>query len=831
MSVPFAFAFANAASGSSTYTASVTTSTAAGDTLTVAVTANAAASGPLTVADSKGNTYYLLKTVIVAGTVLSVFESMGVTAALVSGTDTVTATMAGTGSAVNIIGIDQPGQWSPDMTAIGFASGTSGTSQSAVTGALEFAGETVLAFELVGSVTPTWQSPAVLLKQESGSGAGFGSAAYVTASGTSPVTVTSTTASSAPVWAVIAVPFYRGSPTAYLAARNGFPADTTAVNHVAQIGQFLASHGITPVYQGVRTWTVAQNSAAFVTWFAWKSQNVTGWLTANDADQPFVLPGGQTAIGRIAVPVQAFGNGADLKVTLYPDNGSGNPLIASPLASTILPAAHIATLGVMGSLASAGPLAVSRYNTCYLGASATIPWSQPAVTSGGAGNFATPVTSGNWTLFIGGTDNSGTNAIAVVTAVQYLGGGTVSGAIPQPPLPQATTTTCAAATADTVIVAGGFAGSTAFTNVWTASWDPSTGTLGAWSAQQALPQACINGGMATWTDSSGNEYVYVAAGATATGGATTASPNSWYASVVNGQVTAWTAGPALPVGLYRPFMAVVGDWLIVAGGVNPAGTTQSATWYAQIGSGGVPGPWQAGPALPQPAFTDIPGWNLIATDSAMILASGAVTGGGGSDYAQVLAVSPDGPAPAWQLQIYAFEVFGQYQVAAYPAGDGSWEAVGFQLTSYASAALTPVPLASIPLPASGLTPGNTYHVLFHQLGGDQTNNYLQIGAMAAAPSLEILTAVSGSGGPWTALTSEAIAMDVYDQSPGGQPWHLWQDSGAGITTLVEGAAAGQLLGAAESAAFPSGSPEPVLASVTQVTYGSTGLPSGTVQLA
>ena len=594
---------------------------------------------------------------------------------------------------------------------------------------------------------------------------------------------------------------------AYQAARNGFPGDSTAVNRAAQIGQFLASHGVKPVYQGNRVWTVAAAGSTTPTDFYWLNQaaiagGAPGWLPEYDVDQPFIAPSGMTAIGRVAVAVQAAGNGADLQVTLYPDNGSGDPNLASPLASTVIPASHITQLSAAGSLASAGPLQASRYNTCYLGPGTSTPWTQPAVSLNGAGDYATPVTSGNWTVFIGGYDPTATAAVATVAAAQYLGAGSLSGAVSMPSLPQAAWYVLTAATADTLIAAGGTTTAGAVTNTWTASWDPSTGTVGSWSAQQALPAKNVSGAMTAWTDASGNEYAYVIGGSTSVTADATASV--WQASVSNGQITAWTAGPPLPQPLIFPYAAVVGDWLIVAGGQNTSGTVQAATWYAQIGSGGVPGPWQAGPALPQAVFANGPGWNLAVTDSAMIIVSGVAPGSIASTAAQALAVSPDGPAPAWQLQDAGLGVFGGYQVAAYPSGfPGQWEAFGFQAASYASATLYPVPLVSVPLPVTGLTPTDTYHLVFHQASGDALNNYLQLGEMSSAtPPGPWLYSTAGSGGPWSSHASHAVAVDIYDQTPGGPPWHLWQDSGARITTLVNGSASGLLLGVAETAALP-----------------------------
>lgn len=611
------------------------------------------------------------------------------------------------------------------------------------------------------------------------------------------------------------------APT-WQAARNGLTGDAEAVNQAAQVSQFLAAHGVIPVYAGNRVWTVATTTGGVGMPFDWIES-----LPGFDDDQPVILPGGVTAIGRVEVAVQAVGAGADLQVTLYPDT-AGAPNTGSPLASTIVPAAHIAALGAAGSLATAGPLATSQSNTVLSGPSVTVAWTQPAVSANGSGTFATPVTAGNWTVFLGGFDATAVAAITSVSGVQYLGGGTVSGAVTLPALPQAAWFILGAATPDTMVAAGGTNTVGGLASVWTAPWDPVAGTLGAWSGQQALPAANVSGAMASW-----GQVVYVAGGA-ADGTTAHATAAVWYATVSGGQITAWTAGIPLPQPLLKPYLAVVGNWLIVAGGQNTAGTAQSATWYAAIGSTGVPGPWQAGPALPEPVYDFGPSWNLLVTDSAVTIVAGPTTGGTGVSVTQVLAVSPDGPGDEWQLQDFSLAAAFEFQAAAYPTGTaGQWEAFAFLLTSYASVTMYPVPMISVPLPATGLTPGNTYHVVLHQVGGDTTNNYVLTGEIGATtPPAPWQFSTRGSGGPWTTKPNRALMLNVYDQTPGGGPLHLWEDSGARVTSLVRAGSGSQLLGVLEATQFPSGAPEAVIGPVTQVNWDGSGTrPTGTVQLA
>lgn len=608
-----------------------------------------------------------------------------------------------------------------------------------------------------------------------------------------------------------------GSPV-WSAARAGLSGDESAVNWASQVSQFLSTHGIVPVYTGNRIWTVAQPVASVTTAFAWLDSTTAGWLPDANVSQPFALPSGVTAVGRVQVPVQASGSGADLQVTLCPDNGSGSPLLSSPLASVTVPAEHITALSANGSLPAAGPLATSRFNTAFLGPLGTGPWAQPAVNANGAGSYATPATSGGFTALIGGYDSIANTAISYVAVIASQGT-SISGGATQPALPQATLYECATITTDSVVVAGGQSPAVPYASVWTAPWDPGTGTIGAWSGQQALPTTLVYGAMV-----SKGTTVYVIGGTT-TGAASGAVSSAWTATAASGQVTAWTAGPPLPVKLQQAYAAVIGSWLVVAGGVNTAGTALASTWYSAINADGSLAGWQQGAPMPFAAYAFGPGWNQVSTDSALAVIAGTPA----SPYTQVLSVSPDGPAPAWQLQNWGGTTYGEFQCAAYPAaGPGQWQVFGLHLAGYDAATLYPVPLLSVPLPVSGLTPGATYHVVMRQTGGSAVNS-LQAGAMTSGAGAGWLWQPR-AGGAWTPHTGQQVALNVFDQTPGGSPLHLVQDSGAGVTTLAWQGSTGLLNGILESAVFPPGSPEAVLASAVQVTYGADGIPAGLVQL-
>ena len=596
---------------------------------------------------------------------------------------------------------------------------------------------------------------------------------------------------------------------AWLAARCGLPGDPAAVNEPSQAAQFLAAHAITPVYAGAQI-IAAGGFANF------GGPDVIS-LAVSDVDQPFTMPGGATAIGRVTLPLSPVGNGADVTVSLCANSG-GSP--GAVIASTRVPASCLAQLAAPNGFAAGGPLATAQSNQMLFGQAVNVPWAQPAVSLNGSGTYAAPVTSGSYTILLGGYDSTASAAVGTVATIASLGGGAVSGPVPQPSVPQGAYFAMAAATADTVIFAGGTTLTSHYANVWTASWDPATGTVGAWTAQAALPAANVGGGMATW-----GSFAYVAGGDTASSSATSVT-SVWYASAVNGQIQSWTAGPALPQALSNLYAAAVNGWLIVAGGQNTSGTAQTAVWYSAIKADGSLGGWQPGPPLPTPAYALAPGWNLAVTDSAIAIVSGLTTGGAGSFFSQTLTVTPDGPAPAWQ----SMDVFttGGFQTAAYQgAADGQWDVFNLHLTSYDVIPFTPLPMISVPLPASGLTSGGTYHIVFHQDGGD-LNDFAQLVLDPASLPIAAQTRPAG-GGSWTGLTGEyAVMASVWDQTPGGPVLHTWEDSGARVTEMVYAGSGGQLLGILEATAFEDGTMLPV---VTEIGYSASGLPTGLTQLA
>lgn len=603
------------------------------------------------------------------------------------------------------------------------------------------------------------------------------------------------------------------------AARNGFPGDTNAINQAAQADQFLASHGVTPIYSGSQIVTPTGGLAHFL----WEYS-----LRSSDVDQPFTLPSGSTTIGRVTLPLKPLGNGADIRVSLCADNGSGAP--GSVLASTLLPASWLtqfaAPLGLTDP--SAGPLASAQFNTLRMGSIDTGNWTAPALGPGGAGGQAAFTASENFALFMGGMSSSG-NAVANVTSIGYLGGESLSTGSPQPSLPQAAYLAACTCTLDTVVFLGGvLTNGTSTAAVYTASYNPATGQVGAWSAQASLPVALSNQSACAWDDT-----IY------AIGGQSSTSPfptvNSFYwAAVDNGQISSWNVGNPLPESVAYPVVGVIGNWLVVAGGQVGNETTWAATtsvYYAAIDSNGTPGAWQVGPSMPVATSAYDGGWDCAVTDSTLVIVGGGTTSGPigsgtTSNATQVLTFDSNGPG-TWTLTNYIDTVVSP--VTAFPVGNGVWQAfvIAFSGTTFQAVQLMPVPTLSIPLPASGLTAGATYHVTLHQVGGD-LNDYVELGVDYQPLPDSILTSPPGTN-TWTVQPNNGyrVPMTVYDQTPGGQVLHTWEDSGARTATFVRSSSTGQLLGIAEQTTQPGGS---CVSAVTAIDWSGI-TPIGTTQLA
>lgn len=584
-----------------------------------------------------------------------------------------------------------------------------------------------------------------------------------------------------------------GVPT-WSAARGGLLGDTGAVNHASQVDQFLGSHGVTPVYAGAQILTPNGSGYGSPTpsdfWYY--------HLDTKDYDQPFTMSG--TAIGRVTVPVLPVGAGADLIVSLCPDS-SGAP--GTPITTTRIPAAWITQLAAVAGAAgpsnslqlvtpASAPLAVPQFNALMFGAGVSYNWTPPSPTSAGAIVFPPTVVSGNYMILAGGS--IGSNGAQNVYTVQWEGGTTLGAAIAQPSLPEPLSLTALSVNSTTIITAGGVGnGSTLLSSVYTAGWNPSTGQVSAWSQQTPLPQA-VGAAFGAATETA----VYVVGGQNTTPAVLS---TVYWATVQNGQITAWNTGPPLPVAVKGAFVAIIGSYLVVTGGDTNVGLTaaSNAVYYATINADNSLGPWQTGPPMPYAVGNGNSGF-AVWTSAGLAIIGGFTPPSGTSTEIQNLSFGPDGPG-VWTLSTLA----GPDGNAVFPIGPGQWQVFSLYSTSYATAPQYQVPQISVPLPTTGLTNGATYHVLMRQAGGD-LNNYLrmplQYQAFPGNPTAQ--SRISSGGSAWTPNTAGfAIPVTIYDQTVSGQPLHLWSDSGARHSMMVNATTAdNRVLGVLEATAQP-----------------------------
>lgn len=577
------------------------------------------------------------------------------------------------------------------------------------------------------------------------------------------------------------------TPT-WSAARNGLPGDANAVDKSAQVNQFLGTHGVTAVYAGTQLITPNGNTP-----LAGVQPNYS--LLNTDYDQPFVLPSG-TTVGRVSIPVSPVGVGADLQVSLYTDV-AGAP--GALLTTTRIPATWINAFGSAdGSLS--GPLALAQYNTVQTGIGTTILWASPAASGSGVAGNPMATVNGNTLISAGGTIPG--NISSGVFTIEFTGSA-LSNAALQPSLPETAYLGTLVATPDTLVCIAGQTGSPAVNtaNVYAAQWDPSTVTVSTWSVQPALPVALYLVSAASW-----NENIYVVGG---TDGVTTSFNTVYYTSIQNGQLQAWSTGPPLPVGVNSTYVVAMNGFLIVVGGGLTVGTDR-AMFYAKINTDGSLGQWQTGPPAPYTTFSFGGVGCSTTTNALVILGNDSTTD---TRELQSLTFGVNGPG-SWVTQYYTHAG----HTGAFAAGvGGQWTLINAFATLYYISTLYPVPQISVPLPTTGLTGGNTYHLVLHQPDGD-LNDYLTTW-VTTGNALPLAYGTNVGGGGWSYLAGSSIAINVFNLSTGGQVWHTWEDSGARITTFAYATTPDQrLLGIADSSTFIDGTRT---SSVRTVDYAGT----------
>jgi hypothetical protein len=570
------------------------------------------------------------------------------------------------------------------------------------------------------------------------------------------------------------------------AARSGVLGDPGATDASSQINQLLGTHGITAVYQGNSILTPIGSGGT-----AWQYH-----LDAYDIAQPFTMSG--TTIGRVAVPLLPVGNGADLIVSLY-TNSAGVP---GTLANQVrIPANWISQLaavsGITGPSSTAptpqytgNPLALAQFNGFHMGVVTTVTWTYPQVAPGfGIISGADAIYPG-YAVSVGGVN--GSTFYNNIFSIAYDSAGNLAQAIPQPGLPTNNNGGCGTTFVTdssgnvSLIVAGGSTSPGVHVNtVYVAGFNPTTGVISAWTNQTNLPQALYNPNAAAW-----NGYVYIVGGVNNAG---TPDLNTvYYAQIQNSQITSWSTATPLPIPLDSMWTAAINGFLFIFGGATTGGAIQTTCWFASIHSDGSLGAWQIGPSLPtgsvdfQATTPTFDSYGIIACANSQMY---------------VLGVGPNGPSASWQVSNIAN---GGVILAEATVSPGSWIHYGLYNNFYTATPIALTPRISVPLPTSGLSNGTTYHVVLSQPGGDAAD-YLRthddFDVFSGNPTL--LTRARGSSSWVAGTTGHAVPIQVYDGSATGQVYHLWEDAGARISTIVNATTPdNRLLGLLEAVAQP-----------------------------
>lgn len=565
--------------------------------------------------------------------------------------------------------------------------------------------------------------------------------------------------------------------------RSGVIGDAAAMANANDVNQFLGTHAQQLFYAAVGILLPGGTGGVG-----------TGLGQINllnlDIDQPFVLANPATSVGRVLVPLLAVGNGADLLLSVCQDN-AGVP--GTLINQTRVPAAFTTTLGAPEGLDNAGPLATAQGNTLLFKGWQTIPWSPPATSPTGGLNTAQMVQSGGYFIFAGGINAANANSSSLVTVIPWTGGTTIGASAPGPNLPQTVQAGGLAVTSDSLCYIGGVnvtgASTVVQSTVYLASWNSGTGTIGSWSVQTALPHGLVFPGVAAYD---ATDTVYVVGGSTNYAGATAAQNTVYYSTIANSQISAWNVGTPLPASVIDPTVAVIDNWLIVAGGFFGSGNGNIQVYYAPINpTTGAPGNWLLGPAIPNSVYVE---GQTCTTNNAIVWPQ--TLGVATSIVAQdTLILTWDSTGPGtWTHQVGPLPALNADQVTGIVETDnGVYQMFNFQTSAYLTATVLSMPMISVPVPTSGMTIGNTYHILMQQLGGD-INNYLTTvtDASVFTGSPTALTSPR-RGYSWTAAGPTGTAVPLYVADAAVLPLssgntgfarHLWDDNGLRWTTFV-----------------------------------------------
>jgi hypothetical protein len=354
-------------------------------------------------------------------------------------------------------------------------------------------------------------------------------------------------------------------------------------------------------------------------------------------------------------------------------------------------------------------------------------------------------------------------------------------------------------TAQVVVCGGGYSiasGGTAYSNVQTASFTQQ-GIMGAWQNQSAtMPDGNTYAATFVCATVGGTDYLYCVGGQPLTG---SAFQTIYCAAVQGGQVQSWTLVGTVPHTAASAGACTDGNRLYIADNPPSGGGN---IWSAPILSGGALGYVRRLTTLPTSQFgnmLDVVGNNLVCWDSfiasgkppafSLALSSSPYVSATADD---LVVVQPPGlysaPGPLFSLGRLTF-----------PYGGGGY--IGFvpssQTTMGYKQAVCPATWVNVMLPATGLTSGNTYHVVLTANTGNASagESVAIVGGSGLGYSLAKLSTNGGTS--WTTLAG-SVRMTLFTGTS-GYILGAWEDSGARTTQLWYDNPTGVLLDAAQCA--------------------------------
>ena|GEM_PF-476685 len=181
-------------------------------------------------------------------------------------------------------------------------------------------------------------------------------------------------------------------------------------------------------------------------------------------------------------------------------------------------------------------------------------------------------------------------------------------------------------------IVGGYDGSSARAEVWSAPIS-SSGALGGWVAEEPLPAAVYAHAFVA-----GGDALYVLGGYN--GGA---SDDVWYTKInADGTLAGWTAGPPLPEAVYSAAASMNGSHLYLSGGYDGV-SPKNKVWRSAVDGAGAPVGWIADTVLPSGVHAHA----LEAVPGALI-----VSGGNGGTLARAATLrgplNADGSVAYWE---------------------------------------------------------------------------------------------------------------------------------------------------------------------------------------